>query len=109
MSGSTFGNKFKITTWGESHGKALGVVVDGCPAGLPLTEDDIQVYLNRRRPGFSQFSTPRKESDQLQIMQRFPTTENPREAAPQQIRSHLEIQSRSQVYIFWNRRRTTAN
>lgn len=49
MSGSTFGNKFKITTWGESHGKALGVVIDGCPAGLPLTEDDIQVYLNRRR------------------------------------------------------------
>ena len=68
MSGSTFGNKFKITTWGESHGKALGVVVDGCPAGLPLTEDDIQVYLNRRRPGFSQFSTPRKESDQVEIL-----------------------------------------
>lgn len=68
MSGSTFGNKFKITTWGESHGKALGVVVDGCPAGLPLTEDDIQVYLNRRRPGFSQFSTPRKESDQIEIL-----------------------------------------
>ena len=68
MSGSTFGNKFKITTWGEYHGKALGVVVDGCPAGLPLTEDDIQVYLNRRRPGFSQFSTPRKESDQVEIL-----------------------------------------
>lgn len=68
MSGSTFGNKFKITTWGESHGKALGVVVDGCPAGLPLTQDDIQVYLNRRRPGFSQFSTPRKESDQVEIL-----------------------------------------
>ena len=68
MSGSTFGNKFKITTWGESHGKALGVVIDGCPAGLPLTEDDIQVYLNRRRPGFSQFSTPRKESDQVEIL-----------------------------------------
>jgi chorismate synthase len=68
MAGSTFGNKFSITTWGESHGKALGVVVDGCPAGLPLNEDDIQQFLNRRRPGFSQFSTPRKESDTVEIM-----------------------------------------
>lgn len=68
MSGSTFGNKFTITTWGESHGKALGVVVDGCPAGLKLDETDIQVYLNRRRPGFSEFSTPRKESDSVEIL-----------------------------------------
>lgn len=68
MAGSTIGNKFKITTWGESHGKALGVVVDGCPAGLSLCEDDIQAYLNRRRPGFSQFSTPRKESDSVEIL-----------------------------------------
>lgn len=68
MSGSTLGNTFSITTWGESHGKALGVVVDGCPAGLPLSEDDIQQYLNRRRPGFSQFSTPRKESDTVEIL-----------------------------------------
>ena len=50
MAGSTFGNQFKITTWGESHGKAVGVVIDGCPAGLPLTESDIQYYLNLRKP-----------------------------------------------------------
>ena len=50
MSGSTFGNIFKITTWGESHGKALGVVIDGCPSGLSLNEEDIQIYLNRRNP-----------------------------------------------------------
>lgn len=68
MSGSIYGNKFKISTWGESHGKALGVVVDGCPAGLELSEEDIQKYLNRRRPGFSEFSTPRKESDAVEIL-----------------------------------------
>ena len=51
MAGSTFGNIFSITTWGESHGKGIGVVIDGCPAGLSLTEEDIQVYLNRRKPG----------------------------------------------------------
>ena len=68
MAGSTFGNQFKITTWGESHGKALGVVVDGCPAGLPLCEEDIQIFLDRRKPGFSQFSTPRKESDTVEIL-----------------------------------------
>ena len=68
MAGSTYGNIFKITTWGESHGKALGVVVDGCPAGLPLCEEDIQIFLDRRKPGFSQFSTPRKESDTVEIL-----------------------------------------
>lgn len=68
MAGSTIGNKFTITTWGESHGKALGVVVDGCPAGLPLCEEDIQIFLDRRKPGFSQFSTPRKESDTIEIL-----------------------------------------
>ena len=50
MAGSTYGTLFKITTWGESHGKALGVVIDGCPAGLPLSEADIQPYLDRRKP-----------------------------------------------------------
>ena len=60
MAGSSFGNQFKITTWGESHGKAIGVVVDGCPAGLPLTEKDIQSFLDRRKPGSSPFVTPRK-------------------------------------------------
>lgn len=68
MAGSNFGTIFKITTWGESHGKGVGVVIDGCPAGLPLCEEDIQVFLNRRKPGQSKFSTPRKESDQAEIL-----------------------------------------
>lgn len=68
MSGSTFGNIFKVTTWGESHGKGIGVVVDGCPAGLTLSEEDIQPYLNRRKPGQSKFATPRKESDIVEIL-----------------------------------------
>ncbi|MCR5666151.1 MAG: chorismate synthase [Eubacterium sp.] len=68
MAGSTYGNIFKITTWGESHGKALGVVVDGCPAGLSLTEEDVQAYLNRRKPGASRFATPRKEDDAVEIL-----------------------------------------
>ncbi len=68
MAGSTFGTLFKITTWGESHGKALGVVIDGCPAGLPLCEADIQRYLNRRKPGQSNITTPRKEADQVEIL-----------------------------------------
>lgn len=68
MSGSTYGTIFKITTWGESHGKGIGVVVDGCPAGLALCENDIQQYLNRRRPGHAKFSTPRKESDTVEIL-----------------------------------------
>lgn len=68
MAGSTFGTIFKITTWGESHGKALGVVIDGCPAGLPLNEEDIQIYLDRRKPGQSSITTPRKEADQVEIL-----------------------------------------
>ncbi len=68
MAGSTFGNIFRITTWGESHGKALGVVIDGCPAGLSLSEEDIQPYLDRRKPGQTSISTPRKESDQVEIL-----------------------------------------
>ena len=63
MAGSTFGTLFKITTWGESHGAGVGVVVDGCPAGLSLCEDDIQKFLNRRKPGQSRYTTPRKEDD----------------------------------------------
>lgn len=68
MAGSTFGTIFKITTWGESHGKALGAVIDGCPAGLILCEEDIQSYLDRRKPGQSAISTPRKEADQVEIL-----------------------------------------
>ena len=68
MAGSSFGTIFKIATWGESHGKALGVVIDGCPAGLALCEEDIQVYLNRRKPGQTNISTPRKEDDAVEIL-----------------------------------------
>lgn len=68
MAGSSFGKLFTVTTWGESHGKGIGVVVDGCPAGLLLCEDDIQVFLNRRKPGQSKFTTPRKEGDVVEIL-----------------------------------------
>lgn len=68
MAGSSFGTIFKITTWGESHGKGVGVVVDGCPAGLPLCEEDIQKFLNRRKPGQSKYTTPRKEDDTVEIL-----------------------------------------
>lgn len=68
MAGSTFGNIFKITTWGESHGKGIGVVIDGCPAGLSLSEEDIQTYLNRRKPGQSRYTTQRKETDAVEIL-----------------------------------------
>lgn len=68
MAGSTFGNLFKITTWGESHGPGIGVVVDGCPAGLVLNETDIQAFLDRRKPGASRYATQRKESDSVEIL-----------------------------------------
>ncbi len=67
MAGSVFGNIFKVTTWGESHGIGIGVVIDGCPAGMPLCEADIQAYLDRRKPGQSKYASPRKESDTVQI------------------------------------------
>lgn len=66
--GNTFGRMFRITTWGESHGDAVGVVVDGCPPRLPLCEQDIQAELDRRRPGQSEISTQRKEGDRAQIL-----------------------------------------
>ena len=68
MSGSTFGNTFRITTWGESHGAAIGAVIDGCPAGLPLEASDIQAFLDRRKPGQSRFTTKRQEGDQVEIL-----------------------------------------
>lgn len=68
MAGSTYGTLFTITTWGESHGAAIGVVIDGCPAGLSLSEKDIQIYLNRRKPGQNKFTTKRKESDRAEIL-----------------------------------------
>lgn len=68
MAGNSFGTIFRITTWGESHGKALGVVVDGVPAGLALCEEDIQLFLDRRKPGQTNISTPRKEADEVEIL-----------------------------------------
>tara|TARA_B100001765_G_scaffold201476_1_gene154830 strand:+ start:276 stop:1343 length:1068 start_codon:yes stop_codon:yes gene_type:complete len=68
MSGNSYGKLFKITTWGESHGRGLGVVIEGCPAGLPIKESEIQLELNRRRTGQSKVTTTRKEGDQIQIM-----------------------------------------
>ena len=68
MAGSSFGTLFRITTWGESHGPALGVVIDGCPAGMDLDVSDIQHYLDLRKPGQSAFTTQRKESDTVHIL-----------------------------------------
>src|SRR5690242_7502067 len=68
MSFNTFGRVFRFTTWGESHGPALGAVIDGCPPGLALSEDDIQPWLDKRRPGTSRFTTQRREPDQVRIL-----------------------------------------
>ncbi|RDB43906.1 chorismate synthase [Halomonas sp. DQ26W] len=68
MSGNTFGKLFTVTTFGESHGPALGAIVDGCPPGLPLTEVDLQQDLDRRRPGTSRHTTQRREPDQVKIL-----------------------------------------
>jgi chorismate synthase len=65
---SIYGNLFRISTFGESHGKAVGVVVDGCPAGLSITEAEVQAELDRRRPGQSKLTTPRKEADKVEIL-----------------------------------------
>ena len=68
MSHNTFGHLFRFTTWGESHGPALGCVIDGCPPRIALTEDDIQSFMDRRKPGQSRFTTQRREADQVQIL-----------------------------------------
>jgi chorismate synthase len=68
MAGNTFGKAFVVTTWGESHGKALGAVIDGCPPRLPLSEPDIQEALDRRRPRGAPSSTPRREPDRVEIL-----------------------------------------
>ena len=67
-SASTFGRTFKILSFGESHGPALGAIVDGCPPGLALTEADLQKDLDRRRPGQSRYTTQRQEPDQVRIL-----------------------------------------
>lgn len=68
MSHNTFGHLFRVTTWGESHGPAIGCVVDGCPPGIPLTEADIQPFLDKRRPGQSRYTTQRQEPDEVRIL-----------------------------------------
>jgi chorismate synthase len=68
VAGNSFGTLFRFTSWGESHGPAIGCVVDGCPPRIPLTETDIQPWLDRRRPGQSRFTTQRKESDAVKIL-----------------------------------------
>jgi len=68
MSYNTFGRVFRFTTWGESHGPAIGVVVDGCPPGIALSEADIQPFLDRRKPGTSRFTTQRREPDEVRIL-----------------------------------------
>ena len=65
---NSFGNAFKITTWGESHGDAIGVVIDGCPPGIPINLEEIQNDLDRRKPGQSEISTQRKEGDKAEIL-----------------------------------------
>src|SRR3546814_18820605 len=67
MSFNSFGHLFRVTTWGESHGPAIGAVVDGCPPGLALSEKDIQPWLDRRRPGGSRFTSQRREPDAVRI------------------------------------------
>jgi chorismate synthase len=68
MSHNSFGHLFRITTWGESHGKAIGCVVDGCPPGIAITEAEIQAYLDKRKPGQSRYTTQRREPDQVRIL-----------------------------------------
>ena len=68
MSHNTFGQLFRVTTWGESHGAAIGCVIDGCPPGLALDEAAVQPWLDRRRPGSSRFVTQRQEPDQVRIL-----------------------------------------
>ena len=68
MSGDSFGKLFKVTNWGESHGKAIGIIIEGCPPLLNITEKEIQKELNRRTPGQSKITTQRKEPDKVEII-----------------------------------------
>ncbi len=68
MAGSVLGTVFRISTWGESHGSGIGAVIDGCPAGMLLSEEDIQPWLDRRKPGQSPFATKREEADRVKIL-----------------------------------------
>ena len=91
MSHNTFGNLFRMTTWGESHGPAIGCVVDGCPPGIPLTAEDIQVHLDRRKPGQSRFTTQRREADAVQILSGvFPDADGRQVTTGTPIALHIE-------------------
>ena len=68
MSVNSFGRVLRFSTWGESHGPAIGAIVDGCPPGIELSEADIQPWLDRRRPGTSRFTTQRREPDEVRIL-----------------------------------------
>ena len=68
MSGNTFGKLFCVTSFGESHGPALGCIVDGCPPGMPLSVEDMQTDLDRRKPGTSRYTTQRREGDEVEIL-----------------------------------------
>ena len=71
MAGNTFGKIFTLTTFGESHGTALGCILDGCPPGLEISESDIQKELDKRKPGSSKYTTQRKEEDKVEILSEF--------------------------------------
>ena len=91
MSHNTFGTLFRMTTWGESHGPAIGCVVDGCPPGIPLTAEDIQVHLDRRKPGQSRFTTQRREADAVQILSGvFPDADGRQVTTGTPIALHIE-------------------
>ncbi|MCA8884018.1 MAG: chorismate synthase, partial [Rhodobacteraceae bacterium] len=68
MSMNSFGHLFRVTTWGESHGPALGATLDGCPPGIPVQAEDLQVWLDKRKPGTSKFTTQRREADAVEIL-----------------------------------------
>ena len=100
MSHNSFGHLFRITTWGESHGPAIGCVVDGCPPGIPITEADIQAFLDKRKPGQSRYTTQRQEPDQVRILSGVFTDEDGARSPPaRRSRSMIEnIDARSKDY-----------
>ena len=68
MSHNTFGHLFRVSTWGESHGPALGCIIDGCPPGLEISEAEIQTFMDKRKPGQSKYTTQRQEADQVRVL-----------------------------------------
>jgi chorismate synthase len=100
MSHNTFGHLLRVTTWGESHGPALGAIVDGCPPGLPLTAEDIQVFLDKRRPGQSRFTTQRREPDTVRILSGvFPDDQGRQVTTGTPIALHIDnVDQRSKDY-----------